>query len=211
MAAARAARAVAPAARSKAMDRVRIGHPAVRDSVGLTSHAEPRLGTVAANRAEPTARYRRPALSEGWRRAHADRGNGHPKRGSAKKGDREMATQSVAIGAVRATNRARTVARDLRLGGGLLVVAGATIRRGTTTAEALYPGVFSTGANEISDLGGTRPPDSVILQPSSTIFNASMTLIGILVMAASWFVHGAWRRWSVTIPIAGLGVGALGV
>ena len=43
---------------------------------------------------------------------------------------------------------------------------------GIITAEALYPGTFSTGANEISDLGGTRPPNSVILQPSATIFNA---------------------------------------
>jgi len=82
---------------------------------------------------------------------------------------------------------------------------------GIITAEALYPGTFSTGANEISDLGGTRPPNSVILQPSATIFNLSMTLIGILVMAGSWFVQRAFGRRSVTIPIAVLGVAALGV
>jgi hypothetical membrane protein len=82
---------------------------------------------------------------------------------------------------------------------------------GIITAEALYPGTFSTGANEISDLGGTRPPNSVILQPSATIFNLSMTLIGILVMAGSWFVQRAFGRRSVTIPIAVLGVGAFGV
>jgi hypothetical membrane protein len=102
-----------------------------------------------------------------------------------------MTTQTAHIAAVRIAARTRTWATDLRLGGGLLLVAGATILMGIITAEALYPGTFSTGANEISDLGGTRPPNSVILQPSATIFDASMVLIGVLVMAGSWFVHRA--------------------
>jgi hypothetical membrane protein len=122
-----------------------------------------------------------------------------------------MTTQTAHIVAVRIAARTGTWATDLRLGGGLLFVAGATILMGIITAEALYPGTFSTGANEISDLGGTRPPNSVILQPSATIFDASMVLIGVLVMAGSWFVHRAFDRPSVTIPIATLGVGALGV
>ncbi len=113
--------------------------------------------------------------------------------------------------AVRLAARARTATNDLRLGGGLLLVAGATILMGIITAEALYPGTFSTGANEISDLGGTRPPDSVILQPSATIFDVSMMAIGLLVMAGSWFVHRAFGWRSVTIPLTVLGVGALGV
>ena len=122
-----------------------------------------------------------------------------------------MTTHTARIAAVHVAARTRTWATDLRLGGGLLFVAGATILMGIITAEALYPGTFSTGANEISDLGGTRPPNSVILQPSATIFDVSMILIGVLVMAGAWFVHGAFGRRSVTIPIAVLGVGALGV
>ena len=122
-----------------------------------------------------------------------------------------MTTHTAQIVEVQSAARTRTWASDLRLGGGLLFVAGATILMGIITAEALYPGTFSTGANEISDLGGTRPPNSVILQPSATIFNLSMTLIGILVMAGSWFVQRAFGRRSVTIPIAVLGVAALGV
>jgi hypothetical membrane protein len=120
-------------------------------------------------------------------------------------------THRADIGALRVAALIRTRASDLRLGGGLLFVAGATILMGIITAEALYPGTFSTGANEISDLGGTRPPDSVILQPSATIFNVSMMLIGVLVITGSWFVQRAFGRRSVTIPIAVLGVGALGV
>ena len=100
---------------------------------------------------------------------------------------------------------------DMRLGGGLLVAAGATVLMGIITAEALYPGSFSTGANEISDLGGTRPPSSVILQPSATIFDVSMALIGLLVTAGAWFVHRAFGHRSVTIPLVTLGLGALGV
>jgi hypothetical membrane protein len=122
-----------------------------------------------------------------------------------------MTINTAQIAAVRIDIRTRAWTTDLRLGGGLLFVAGAMILMGIITAEALYPGTFSTGANEISDLGGTRPPNSVVLQPSATIFNLSMTLIGVLVMAGSWFVHRAFGRRSVTIPIAALGVGALGV
>jgi hypothetical membrane protein len=122
-----------------------------------------------------------------------------------------MTTHTAHIAAVQTAARTRTGASDLRLGGGLLFVAGATILMGIITAEALYPGTFSTGANEISDLGGTRPPNSVILQPSATIFDVSMMLIGVLVFAGSWFVQHAFGRRSVTIPIAVLGVAALGV
>jgi hypothetical membrane protein len=104
-----------------------------------------------------------------------------------------------------------TSAIDMRLAGGLLVAAGAIVLMGIISAEALYPATFSTGGNEISDLGGTRPPGSVILQPSATIFDVSMALIGLLVLAASWFVQRAFGCRSVTIPIATLGAGALGV
>ena len=96
-----------------------------------------------------------------------------------------VTTSATHIAALAVPGRVRAWAADLRLGGGLLFLGGATILMGIITAEALYPGTFSTGANEISDLGGTRPPNSVILQPSATIFDVSMALIGSLVMAGS--------------------------
>jgi hypothetical membrane protein len=122
-----------------------------------------------------------------------------------------MTTNTAHIAGVAVSRRARALETDLRLGGGLLFLAGATILMGIITAEALYPGTFSTGANEISDLGGTRPPNSVVLEPSATIFDISMALVGTLVMAGSWFVYRAYGRLSVTVPMAMLGVGALGV
>jgi hypothetical membrane protein len=122
-----------------------------------------------------------------------------------------MTTRATHMTRPQVSTRARSAATDLRIGGGLLFVAGATILMGIVTAEALYPGTFSTGGNEISDLGGTRPPNSVILQPSSTIFNVSMMFVGLAVIAGSWFVSRAFGRRSVTIPVVVLGVGALGV
>jgi hypothetical membrane protein len=86
-----------------------------------------------------------------------------------------------------------------------------TILMGIITAEALYPSGYTTAGNEISDLGGTRPPNSLIFQPSAMIFDLSMVAIGILVMVGSWFVHRAFGRRSVTIPLTVLGIGALGV
>jgi hypothetical membrane protein len=100
---------------------------------------------------------------------------------------------------------------DLRIGGALLFLAGSIILLGIITAEALYPAPYATGANEISDLGGTRPPEGLVLQPSATIFDLSMMVIGVMVIAASLFVHRAFGRRAVTIPILVLGIGALGV
>ena len=111
----------------------------------------------------------------------------------------------------RGATAGRTWATDLRLGGSLLTIAAVTILMGIITAEALYPIAYTTGGSEISDLGGTRPPDSLIFQPSATIFDVSIAAIGILVMAGSWFVHRAFGRRSVTIPMTILGIGALGV
>jgi hypothetical membrane protein len=119
---------------------------------------------------------------------------------------REMLTSPARLGIA-----AGTRATDLRIGGSLLVIAGAIVLLGIISAEALYPAPYSTAANEISDLGGTRPPDSIVLQPSAAIFDASMIAVGLLVLVGSWFVHRAFGRRSVTIPITILGVGALGV
>lgn len=121
------------------------------------------------------------------------------------------ATRTMPAPVARVAAAAHTWATDLRLGGALLTVAGVTILMGIITAEALYPSAYTTGGSEISDLGGTRPPDSLIFQPSAMIFDASMAAIGILMIAGSWFVHRAFGRRSVTIPMTILGIGALGV
>jgi hypothetical membrane protein len=105
----------------------------------------------------------------------------------------------------------RTRSMELTAGGMLLAIAGGVILLGIISAEALYPGSYSTAANEISDLGGTRPPEGLVLQPSAAIFDLSMLVIGVLMTAAAWFVHRACGLRSVSIPIAVLGIAAFGV
>ena len=108
--------------------------------------------------------------------------------------------------------RGLTGVSALRVGGSLMVLAGAIILLGIISAEALYPKPYSTGANEISDLGGTTPTEGgLVYQPSATIFDVSMIVVGLMVIAAGGLIHRGFGRRSVTIPIVVLGIGALGV
>jgi hypothetical membrane protein len=96
----------------------------------------------------------------------------------------------------------------LTAAGVALSSAAAVILMGIITAEALYPAAYSTGDNEISDLGGTRPPDSVVLQPSAAIFDGTMLAAGALILLAAVLVHRGMRRRSVSIWLGLFGAGA---
>lgn len=99
----------------------------------------------------------------------------------------------------------------VRTAGALLFVAGAVLLMGIITAEALYPAPYTTGGNEISDLGGTRPPEGLVLQPSATIFNLTMIAGGLLTLGAAACLQAGLGRLSTSIVVGLLGVGALGV
>jgi hypothetical membrane protein len=99
----------------------------------------------------------------------------------------------------------------VRATGVLLFVAGALILMGIITAEALYPLPYTTGANEISDLGGISPPEVVVAQPSAAIFDATMIGAGILVIAAAVTLMLGIGSLSATLLLGLLGIGALGV
>ncbi|HLU08678.1 MAG TPA: DUF998 domain-containing protein, partial [Oceanobacillus sp.] len=93
----------------------------------------------------------------------------------------------------------------------LMFLTGVVLLMGIITAEIFYPAGYSTSQNEISDLGATRPPNSIIVQPSATIFNSTMLLSGAMVIAAAYFIHRAFGRWFVTVSILLLGIGMFGV
>lgn len=93
--------------------------------------------------------------------------------------------------------------------GAIAFFAGGVALLGIITAEVFYPGY--TTLQEISDLGATRPPNSVIHQPSATIFNATMVTSGVLLLVATGLLHRALDRRVVSIPLALFGVGVLGV
>jgi hypothetical membrane protein len=101
--------------------------------------------------------------------------------------------------------------RFLAVAGALLFVAGVVAFMGIITAEALYPEGYSTSGNEISDLGATRPPDSIIEEPSATIFNTAMMVCGVFVIAAAYCLWQGTRRVAAPVLMALFGLGVLGV
>jgi hypothetical membrane protein len=98
-----------------------------------------------------------------------------------------------------------------RLAGLLLAVSGSVILMGIITAEALYPADFTTNPNAISDLRATKPPDSAILQPSASIFNVTMIVTGLAVIAAAVLLIRTHDRRFLTTTVLLNGIGILGV
>ena len=90
-------------------------------------------------------------------------------------------------------------------------LAGIVILMGIITGEALYPEVYTTHDNEISDLGATRPPDSVWFQPSRGIFNATMMVSGVLLGLGGIGVLSLRRSRGASVAIIAMGLGVLGV
>jgi hypothetical membrane protein len=95
--------------------------------------------------------------------------------------------------------------------GAMMAVSAILILMGIVTAEALYPAPYATDVNTISDLGGTRPPEGIVRQPSATIFDITMILAGMLILASAFLLrHTEWPR-RAFVPLALLGAGVLGV
>jgi hypothetical membrane protein len=95
----------------------------------------------------------------------------------------------------------------------LFFLAGSIILMGIITSETFYPEkyTYTTSDSMISDLGATEPPNSIITQPSATIFNFSMMIVGILILFGTYFLFGALNDKIAAILIGLLGLGALGV
>ncbi|QUH24278.1 DUF998 domain-containing protein [Methanobacterium alkalithermotolerans] len=74
--------------------------------------------------------------------------------------------------------------------------------------ETQYPG-YSTSINTISELGGSIP----LLEPSSTIFNLSLIIMGILTMVAVYFIlkSGGCRLFSACLLLFAISIIGIGV
>jgi len=70
-------------------------------------------------------------------------------------------------------------------------------------AESVSP-TYSVSSNYVSDLGKLFPP-------SAPIFNSSITLLGLLVLAGAYFLQRAYKWKLATGVVALAGIGALGV
>ena len=97
--------------------------------------------------------------------------------------------------------------------GTLLFIAGIVAIIGIITSEATYPS-YSTAKNDISDLGATRPPSSIIKQPAATIFGATLVVTGLLLIGGAFCTYRAFgnsRSSGLLALFLGLfGVGAIG-
>jgi hypothetical membrane protein len=99
---------------------------------------------------------------------------------------------------------------DGQYAGACLFLAGVVVFMGIMTAEALSPG-YSTSANTISDLGGSLPPESLMIFPSAAVFDAAMIVAGLLAVGGAYLLQRAVRDWWVTVPLAVFGIGVFGV
>lgn len=98
---------------------------------------------------------------------------------------------------------------DLRIAGLAIFSAGALLLMAIITCEAIYPLAYTTGGNEISDLGGTRPPNGIVFEPVATIFNVSMMLTGVLMLLGAVVLQRGARRRSASVPVLVLGAAVL--
>jgi hypothetical membrane protein len=92
----------------------------------------------------------------------------------------------------------------------LLIIAGSAVLLGITTAEALYPAAYNLHRNTVSDLAAMRPED-IVRQPSAAIFNTTMIVAGALITIAAVLLYRSRAGLLATLPVAGLGVGMIGV
>ena len=99
----------------------------------------------------------------------------------------------------------------LQFGGLLAFLAGFIIFMGIITGEIYYPEGYNTAVNDISDLGSTRPPNSIIHQPSATIFNTTMLVAGLLLCISNWLVYRHFKKLLFTIPYTLFAIGVFGV
>jgi len=84
-------------------------------------------------------------------------------------------------------------------------------------AETLYPG-YSVANNYISDLGATciNPPSTascIVLQPSATIFDTTVFLLGLLLLLGTFFVYYGTRKkpYFIVAAVADIAILLVGV
>jgi hypothetical membrane protein len=103
--------------------------------------------------------------------------------------------------------------QNLTVAGFMFFLAGSIILMGIITGEIFYPEelTYTTAQSMISDLGSTVPPNSIITQPSATIFNWTMIISGILILVGNYFLFRHFHDKIAGILIGLLGLGILGV
>ncbi len=97
-----------------------------------------------------------------------------------------------------------------KISGLFFFVAGFVILMGITTSEIFYPG-YSVRSDFISTLASSPPPDSIIIQPSASIFNFAMIVAGLSIIAACALGRKQIKDNILLVFLLLMGVGTLGV
>jgi len=97
--------------------------------------------------------------------------------------------------------------------GALLSITGIGMILSIITNEALYPAArhYSTFANTISDLGGTEPPNSYMVQPNRLMFIMTMAVAGVLVLIATYLLWRVIERRRFLVALGFFGIGIVGI
>jgi len=103
-----------------------------------------------------------------------------------------------------------TKSQDGKLAGALVFVGCAQFTVSLIVAESFYAG-YSISQNYISDLGATCRTTCQVIQPTATIFNASIILLGLMIIAGAYFLRRSQRPLNLSILLALTGIGAVGV
>jgi hypothetical membrane protein len=100
---------------------------------------------------------------------------------------------------------------SLKRAGVALVVGAGQFVLFLTLAEVLYPG-YSVSTNTISDLGATCSRGACrFVQPSSDIFDASVIVLGAMLIFTAYSIWTGSGPWSLSVFEMLTGVGAIGV
>jgi hypothetical membrane protein len=89
-----------------------------------------------------------------------------------------------------------------KIAGTLFFIAASQFIIGMMIAEARATSSYSIHANAISDLG---------VGPSADIFNSSIILLGLLILAGTYFLQRAYKFKPLTILLILTAIGAIGV
>lgn len=100
---------------------------------------------------------------------------------------------------------------SLTKSGLLLFLAGFFIFMGIITGEIFYTAEFNTRDNYISELAAGINTETTFQQLSAAIFDYTMIGAGLMVIAATWFVHKIFKKYLTTLPMTILGIGLAGV
>ena len=93
----------------------------------------------------------------------------------------------------------------------LFMVAGSTILLGIITAEALFPGEYSTSEHSVSTLASTFEPGGDVREPSATIFNLTMIFTGLMIAGGAFLLSGYGRAMPIALGILGIAVFLVGI